>query len=166
MSTHLSQSLSPGFASAFYEAMASGGFEADVLGFSFYPSATDIPNRAEHFRETVSAVSTALSRPVFIAEYGYPANTKTTGTYATWTHAIPNYPLTEAGQAALIHDLAAWGSATGLTGIRPWAPEVFLEGWQGFALFEAGAPAATARDGLDGIAQGIAHPDATAFRDE
>jgi hypothetical protein len=108
----------------------------------------------------------SFAAPVYIAELGYPANTETTGPYATWTNAIPSYPLTDAGQAAMMHDLAAWAAASGVEGIRPWAPDVFVETWEGFALFEAGAGlAATARPALDAISQGLAAPDAAAFHD-
>src|SRR5689334_18088659 len=46
----------PPDAVAFYKAMANGGFLADELGFSFYPSSSNQPpNRLDAFRKTVEA---------------------------------------------------------------------------------------------------------------
>lgn len=164
--THMSQSRSPTFARAFYQAMFDGGFSPDVLGFSFYPSANADSNKVQNFRATVDAVHQQFKRPVFIAEFAYPAGPNSTGPYATWNNAVPNYPISEDGQAAFLRDMAGWAYASGLAGIRPWAPEVFTPGWEGFALFQAAAGGpAVARKALDSIAQGIANPDPTAFHD-
>lgn len=164
--THMSQSRDPTFATAFYQAMFDGGFSPDVLGFSFYPSASTDSNKVQNFRATVDAVHQQFQRPVFIAEFAYPAGPTSTGPYASWNNAVPNYPISENGQAAFLRDMAGWAYASGLAGIRPWAPEVFTPGWEGFALFQApaGGPA-MARKALDSIAQGIANPDPAAFHD-
>ncbi len=166
--THMSQSLSATYALAFYDAMALGGFSPDEFGFSYYPSATNGPDRAARFKDTVVQVQDHFKKPAFIAEVAYPAGPTTGGIYDTWTNAIPAYPIGEEGQAAFVRDLASWAKASGVSGIRYWAPELFAPGWQGFALF-APPPSNTypvvARKALDGIRQGIASPDAAAFHD-
>lgn len=165
--THMSQSLSPTFALAFYKAMADGGFAPDRIGFSYYPTATDFPDRAKRFRDTVIAVQDHFGRPVFIAEVAYPAGPTPEGPYATWTTPIPKYPVSEDGQAAFLRDLTSWAVASGAAGIRPWGPELFVPGWKGFALFDAdkGTPA-PARKGLAAFAEGAAAPDAGGFTDQ
>jgi hypothetical protein len=63
--------------------------------------------------------------------------------------------------------MASWGIASGVSGIRYWAPEVFVSGWGGFAIFappDAGATA-LAQPAIDSIVMGIASPDPNAFRD-
>ncbi len=50
--------------------------------------------------------------------------------------------------------------------MRPWAPDAFVPGWQGFALFAAGTSLpVTARKGIDGVRDGLASPDPNAFHD-
>lgn len=164
--THMSQSHSATFALAFYTAMSDGGFAPDQLGFSFYPSSNDAADRVAAFKDTVTAVHAKFGRPVFLAEVAYPAAPMTTGAYATWNHPLPSYPVGVEGQAAFLRDLASWGPSAGLSGVRPWAPEVFLPGWGGFALFDASSgPVATARKGLDALRDGVMHPDPAAFHD-
>lgn len=164
--THISQSTDTAFAVAFYRAMADRGVRFDELGLSYYPSASDVPAmRVAAFRDTVESLGAELERPVFVAELAYPASTLTAGPYAGWTHAVPAYPLDERGQAELLRDLAAWGASAGLSGMRPWAPEVVVEGWDFMALFhlEPGG-VATMRPALDSIAAGLAAPDPAALR--
>jgi arabinogalactan endo-1,4-beta-galactosidase len=165
--THMSQSNSSTYALAFYQAMTDGGFKVDRIGFSYYPSSNDGADRVKHFEDTATAVHDHFGKPVFIAEVAYPAGPIPDGAYSTWTHAIPKYPVSEDGQAAFFHDLASWAAASGLAGIRPWAPEVYLSGWKGFALFDAdkGLPA-KARKALSAVADGAAKPDAAAFTDQ
>ncbi len=164
--THVSESTDTAFAQDFYSAMAAGGFTPDEIGFSYYPSASATPERAAALRATVSAVRAKLGRPVFLAEFAYPSGPIGTGAYATWTNAIPSYPISPAGQAQILHDLAAWGVVSGVSGIRYWAPDVFLAGWGGFALFEPpeGGPAASG-PALGAIVSGLASPDPAAFHD-
>jgi hypothetical protein len=157
-STHVSgiSAVLPAQGTAFYQAMRDGGFDPDELGFSFYPSSTDKPpHRLQAFEDTVEKVHAALKRPVFIAEFGYPAGPTKAGAFASWNHALDKYPLTPEGQADLLHDLAAWGVKHGVSGIRPWAPEVAVPGWEGFALFSQQGKMIVARPGLGAIARGV-----------
>jgi len=159
-STHVSgvSAEIPTQGAAFFQAMKDGGYSPDELGFSFYPSSSSQPaDRLQAFRDTVSAVHSQLARPVFIAEFGYPAETVTEGPYSTWNFALTQYPLTPQGQAGLLNYLASWGPGAGISGIRPWAPEVALPtpGWVPFALFAAQGNTATARPSLRAIADGL-----------
>lgn len=165
--THISESTDTAFAQAFYAAMAAGGFTPDEAGFSYYPTASNTPGRAAAFRATVDAVHAQLGRPVFLAEFAYPSGPIGSGAYASWTNAIPAYPISAQGQAQVLHDLASWGITAGLSGIRYWAPEVFVTGWGGFAIFAApsGGTPSMAGPAIDAIASGIASPDPNAFHD-
>ena len=111
-STHVSgiTAMFPKQAVAFYEAMRTGGFLPDQLGFSFYPSSSDKPDdRLQALEKTLQAVHDGLKRPVFLAEFGYPTGPVREGAFATWNHALEQFPISEDGQAALIRRLAEWG---------------------------------------------------------
>ncbi len=152
---------------AFYQAMADGGVAVDRIGFSYYPNADTGPSRAQQFKDTVTAVQTKFGKPVFIAEVAYLGGSISTGPYATWTTPIPKYPVDENGQAAFLQDLTSYAVAEGLAGIRPWAPEVIVAGWEGFALFspDKGFPY-PAKPALASMKKGAASPNADAFTDQ
>ena len=158
-STHVSGNFAvlPADAVAFYTAMRDGGFTPDELGFSFYPTASSRPpRRLEAFRETIAAVRKELHRPVFVAEFGYPAERMTVGAFANWNNAVDGFPLTAAGQADFYRDFAAWAVGHGVSGVRPWAPEAVVPGWDPFALFAASGKTAMARPALKALADGAA----------
>ncbi len=155
-STHLSgvSAVQPTVAIAFYSAMQEGGFLPDELGFSFYPSSSEMPpGRLEAFQATVVQVHKKFQRPVFIAEFGYPTGPVKEGPFATWTHAIKNYPVTPQGQADLLRALVAWGPSAGASGIRVWAPDLPFPAWEPFSLFSLDGKTATAKLGLSAFAE-------------
>ena len=157
-STHVSgvSAVLPAQSVAFYKAMAGGGFQPDELGFSFYPSSSERPpQRLQAFQKTMLEVRRQLDRPVFIAEFGYPSGLMREGAFAGWNHALEKYPLTAEGQAAVLKDLAAWGAASGVTGIRPWGPELTVPGWAPMALFALDGKTASPQPGLSAIADGL-----------
>jgi hypothetical protein len=157
-STHVSgiTAVMPAQAIAFFKALRDGGYFPDELGFSFYPSSSPKPpQRFEAFKNTVMAVRAELDRPVFIAEFGYPAEPVREGAFATWNYPVDGYPITPQGQADLIRDLVAWGAGNGVSGIRPWAPEVPVPGWKPFSFFEHEGDKAVARPSLSAIADGL-----------
>ena len=156
-STHVSgiTAVLPNQALAFYQALNDGGFLPDELGFSFYPSSSDAPpGRLQAFEKALKTVHDALRRPMFVAEFGYPSGPVREGEFATWNHALDQYPLSEDGQAALIRHLADWGRSVGLSGIRPWAPEVVAPHWQNFSLFRGNGKTAVAKPSLGAIEEG------------
>ncbi len=120
--------------------MHSGGFEADEIGFSFYPSANEAMGEGqfEIFKTTVLAVRDAFPNvPVFIAEYAYPAAPMTSGPYQSWNYEVPGYPFSPQGQADLLRDLVYWGKENGISGIRPWAPDLYVDHWGPMSMFSA-----------------------------
>lgn len=153
-STHVSgiASTQPAFAAAFFSAMKDGGFAVDEAGVSYYPTSSSNPsNRLQAFKDMAVAVRAAIGRPVFAAEFGYPAGPM--GKVFPWNDAVPGYPLTPEGQARFIRDLVAWGTHEGvLSGIRPWAPDLPMPGWAPMALFSRDGSLATARPALDAFA--------------
>jgi arabinogalactan endo-1,4-beta-galactosidase len=172
VATHISQSGDPDFAEAFYGAMADGGFVVDQAGFSLYPSSNASPMRMTRFKESVMRVSSRISRPVFVAELAYPSGpppSNGTSYFVAWDNPLssPRYALTPEGQAAFVQDLAAFGAASGvMSGIRYWAPELWVSDWSFLALFQPGAGSdGTPRPGLDAIGAGAAAPSLTALED-
>lgn len=158
--THIGYGKGDKFAVAFYTAMRDGGFDVDEAGFSFYPSSGSVSgNQLDYFKTVVLAVRQSLNKPVFIAEYSYPAKLMSSGPYANWNFAVPGYPLTETGQANLLYDLVLWSKDNGVTGIRPWAPDVFVGNWEPMALFTPiNATQAQARAALTSIENAMAAP--------
>lgn len=159
-STHLSghAALAPDLALAFFQAMRDNGYQVDEIGLSYFPtSAWSPPDRLQAFKDTVTLLHRTLGRPVFIAEYAYPAGPLSDP--FPWNAAVPQYPQTQAGQAAFTHDLVAWGMATGmLSGIRPWAPELADFAWRPMAMFSVENGLATANPALDAISDVLRSP--------
>jgi arabinogalactan endo-1,4-beta-galactosidase len=153
-STHVSgiTSVLPKQAVAFYRAMKNGGFRADELGVSYYPTSSSLPrDRLQAFKDMAAAVHRELDRPVFVAEFGYPAAKMQSG--FVWNDAVEGYPLTPEGQADFIRDLVSWGVRTGvLSGIRPWAPDLPGPGWAPMSFFQREGKTAIARPALSSIA--------------
>jgi arabinogalactan endo-1,4-beta-galactosidase len=156
-STHVSgmTAVLPAQGVAFYRAMKEGGFDPDELGFSYYPtSSANPPDRLQAFKDVATAAHRELGRPVFITEFGYPAD-KMQGAFS-WNSAAKDYPITPEGQARFIRDLVAWGAGTGvLSGIRPWAPELVIIGWGPMSFFTLSGKTASARPALGAIADGL-----------
>jgi arabinogalactan endo-1,4-beta-galactosidase len=156
-STHVSgiTAVLPAQAVAFYKAMRDGGFDADDLGVSYYPTSSANPrDRLQAFKDMAAAVHRDLGRPVFVAEFGYPAARMVRGPFI-WNDAVPGYPQTPEGQAAFVRDLVTWGRATGtLSGLRPWAPDLPVPGWGPMSFFELSGTSAAARPVLDAFSEG------------
>jgi arabinogalactan endo-1,4-beta-galactosidase len=156
-STHVSgiTAVLPGQAVAFYKAMREGGFTADELGVSYYPTSSANPHdRLRAFKDMATAAQRELGRPVFIAEFGYPAARMERGIFI-WNDAVEGYPETPEGQAAFVRDLVAWGDAgRTLSGLRPWAPDLPASGWGPMSFFQLTGRNAMARPVLDAIQAG------------
>jgi arabinogalactan endo-1,4-beta-galactosidase len=154
-STHVSgiSSVLPGQAVAFFKAMQAGGFSPDELGMSYYPtSSAQPPDRLQAFKDTAMALRRELGRPVFVAEFGYPAAKMERG--FIWNDAVQGYPQTPEGQAAFIRDLVAWGRESNvLSGIRPWAPDLPAPGWGPMSFFQLDGKTAVARPALSVFGQ-------------
>lgn len=153
-STHIANSTDAAFAVAFYETVRKSGFLPDQIGFSYYP--TWGKDTWPKFQETVRAIQGEFRRPVFIAEYAFPAGL-IQGYYAKWNIPQPGYPLDDQGQAAFLRRLTRWGSQSGMIcGIRPWAADLCGGGWGAMSFFNLEGKTAMARPALDAMAQGLA----------
>ena len=156
-STHVggTSSVIPAQTVSFFKAMRDGGFAADELGVSYYPTSSNNPrDRLQAFKDVATAAQRELGRPVFVAEFGYPA--KTMGGIFKWNEAVKDYPLTPEGQANFIRDLVSWGVKTGtISGIRPWAPDLAAPGWAPMSFFQLDGKTATARPAIDAILEGV-----------
>jgi arabinogalactan endo-1,4-beta-galactosidase len=152
-STHVSgiAATQPAFTVAFFKALKQSGFAADEVGVSYYPTSSSFPaDRLQAFKNLATSVRRELDRPVFIAEFGYPAARMES--VFIWNDAIAGYPQTPEGQANFLRDLIAWGRREHvLSGIRPWAPDLALAIWMPMALFQRDGAMATARPALDAL---------------
>jgi len=162
-STHISQSTSPTFAVAFYTAMQNWGLPLDELGFSLFPSSHAASSDVlKQFQLTMKAVKNAFNKPIHLSEYAYP-NGPMSGAYAAWNNQQKGYVHNAMGQRDLLRDLSSWGAALGLSGIRPWAPDLSYNGggWEPLSLFKAETPGSliqVALPALNAIKEGIATP--------
>jgi len=158
-STHLSGMgiYWPKLAARFYEVHRDNGYLPDQLAGSFYPTGnTGHRDPFGRMKETVTLLNETFKRPVFLAEFGFPASTKMVFGGGKWTKPIPGYPVSPEGQANFTRDVVAWGIKTGyLAGIRPWAPDFVGIGWGAMALFDLQDKIATARPGLNVLREAL-----------
>ncbi|MDI2129391.1 glycosyl hydrolase 53 family protein [Yinghuangia seranimata] len=139
VATHTSSvaAFHPQLLLGFHTAMEAGGFDAAHLGVSFFPTSTDrVPHAFDVFKHGATLTSRHLNKPVYVAEWAYPAAPASHQGQA-WDHPVEGYPVSPEGQAAFLRDLTDWGAGTGiLSGIRPYGPDFAGEGnWGGMALF-------------------------------
>lgn len=140
---------------AFFKAMNAGGYYPDELGLSYYPTIYENKrNRLEDFKTLARQLRDSLNRPVFVAEFGYPAS-QMSGHF-DWNAAVEGYPLTPDGQAKFTHDLVCWGINTGaLSGIRNYGPDFLSPVWGPMCLFEQKAKTGIARPALKSIQSAV-----------
>lgn len=145
----------PGMVQDFYTAMAAQGFVTDTIGVSYYPtSSASVPDQLTSFKALATTLRAALGRRVFIAETGYPSGMMS-DPYA-WNSPVPGYPLTIQGEHDFVRDLVTWGGQNDvLSGIRPWAPDYAIGGWQPMSYFTVSGSTAIAELALDSIAEGL-----------
>ncbi|WP_025684855.1 glycosyl hydrolase 53 family protein [Paenibacillus maysiensis] len=134
-STHIATVVSTVHnAVAYFNTLKENGFPIDVAGISFYPSAPGVYiDKMVMYKKIVTAINEQVGLPVFIAEFSYPSG-KVEGPFAGWSKTVKGYPHNEEGQAAIYHDVIAWGKTHGLAGIRYWAPD--YRGWGSMSMFD------------------------------
>ncbi len=133
-STHVATVVFPANCSVkFFNYMKDNGYEMDVAGISYYPSAPSMSNRRKLLKKTVTKINQKCGLNVFIGEFSYPSG-KMEGPFAGWNKKLKGYKKDQQGQASLYSDVIAWGKDNGLAGIRYWAPD--YEGWYAMAMFE------------------------------
>lgn len=134
----------------YYKTLMENGFRPDEAGISFYPSTPGIWfDQLKRFKEIVSAVFRNCGLKTFVAEYAYPSSPMTAGEFKSWNRKTKGYGHSEADQSRLLQDLISWGKENGLSGIRPFAPD--LNGhWEPMSLFnfDPGKKIATAKKAL------------------
>lgn len=119
----------------YYNTLMENGFRPDEAGISFYPSTPGIWfDQVKRFKEIVSAVHRHCGLKTFVAEYAYPSSPMREGAFKSWNRRTRGYEHSEMDQSRLLQDLIAWGKENGLSGIRPFAPD--LNGhWEPMSLF-------------------------------
>ena len=135
-STHIATVTStPRATAAFFKYMADNGYEMDVAGISYYPSAPAMSfNKKKMLTKTVTRINKKCGIPVFIGEFSYPSENMV-GPFAGWNQQLRGYEKTQQGQADIYRDVIAWGKDHGLIGIRYWAPDYEGE-WYPMCMFE------------------------------
>ena len=142
-STHIATVVFPAKCSVkFFNYMKDNGYDMDVAGISYYPSAPSMSNRRKLLKKTVAKVNQKCDLPVFIGEFSYPSG-KMEGPFAGWNKKLKGYKKDQQGQANLYSDVIAWGKENGMAGIRYWAPD--YEGWYAMAMFEFSNKVGTAK---------------------
>lgn len=150
ISTHMSAfgAIHTPTAMAFWAGMHQAGFRPNELGFSLYPSSPS--SKLSSFRRTVQEVTSRFAKDVFVAEFGYPASPMSGDhIFADWNRVEPGYPIDENGQARMLAELIDWGQANGLSGLRPWAPDLCVGIWAPMSLFRLDDRTAIARPALE-----------------
>ena len=143
-STHIATVVFPPKCSVkFFNYMKDNGYEMDVAGISYYPSAPAMSaNKKKLLKKTVTKINKKCGLPVFIGEFSYPSG-KMEGPFAGWNKKVRGYKHTQQGQADIYADVMAWGKDNGLEGIRYWAPD--YEGWYSMSMFEFSDKKGTAK---------------------
>ena len=142
-STHVATVVFPAKCSVkFFNYMKDNGYEMDVAGISYYPSAPSMSNRRKLLKKTVTKINQKCGLNVFIGEFSYPSG-KMEGPFAGWNKKLKGYKKDQQGQANLYSDVIAWGKDNGLAGIRYWAPD--YEGWYAMSMFEFANKKGTAK---------------------
>lgn len=140
-STHVTTSVADTTSiTSFFQTLANNGFKVDQAGISFYPtSMTYNQDPVGTVKEMITALHLQVGVPVFIAEYAYPSASIDSGTYQDWDTPLTGYAISESDQARFTDDFLAWGRKNGVSGIRPWAPDLIEGEWRSMSLFNADA---------------------------
>ena len=134
-STHIATVTStPRATASFFKYMAENGYDMDVAGISYYPSAPAMSfNKKKMLTKTVTRINKKCDIPVFIGEFSYPSQDMV-GPFAGWNQQLGEYKKDQQGQADIYRDVIAWGKDHGLIGIRYWAPDYEGE-WYPMSMF-------------------------------
>ncbi|MBQ3998797.1 MAG: glycosyl hydrolase 53 family protein [Paludibacteraceae bacterium] len=134
-STHIATVTStPRATASFFSYMTENGYDMQVAGISYYPSAPAMSfNKKKMLTKTVTRINKKCGMPVFIGEFSYPSENMV-GPFAGWNKQLKGYSKTQQGQADIYRDVIAWGKDHGLIGIRYWAPDYEGE-WYPMCMF-------------------------------
>lgn len=129
---------------SFFKTLKSNGYDVDVAGISFYPSAQSMVfDKWDLLQRTIVRINNECKIPVFIAEFSYPSGAMN-GPFKGWNKKFGKYPLSQKGQQDVYSDIIAWGKNNGICGIRYWAPD--YKGWYAMSMFEFDDKVGSAKD--------------------
>lgn len=136
-STHITTAVADKkFATTYFKTLEKNGFKVDQAGISFYPTSMSyLPDPVATVKEMIVAINKEIKKPVFIAEYAFPSEEMTSGPFQDWDVPLNGYEITESGQSQFTEDFIKWGIKNGVSGIRPWAPDLALNHWGPMSLF-------------------------------
>ena len=134
--THVACQNDKYFNTTYYNTMKENGMYLDQAGISIYPT-NEAANYSSDYmgdmKKVIKAIVDQCHLPVFIAEYSYPTKNMT-GELSTWDVPVNGYELSAVDQARFTKDFLDWCKQNGVSGIRPWGPDV-LGDWEPMSFF-------------------------------
>ncbi len=119
--------------------MIEQGVRLDYAGLSYFPTSNIGGSlQMEQFADSVTAIATAIDRPIIIPETAYPSTREFKGQFSRWKYEVLGYPLSVEGQRQWLTDfLTMCSHHPDIHSVYYWSPEWYGEGmWKGFALFD------------------------------
>ncbi len=119
--------------------MIEQGVQLDYAGLSYFPTSNIGGSlQMEQFADSVTAIATAIDRPIIIPETAYPSTREFKGQFSRWKYEVLGYPLSVEGQKQWLTDfLTMCSHHPNIHSVYYWSPEWYGEGmWKGFALFD------------------------------
>ncbi len=148
---HLAHWWDQEFCIACFQTLSEAGVRIDYPGLSYFPtSGMGRDNTQDQFGDTVRRLTSALGRPMIVAEYAYPGSAAIPGQFSSWTEPVPGYPLNPEGQGHWLAEfLDMCYSNADIAGAFYWSPEWYATDiWQAFSLFSSSGEAKTALSAL------------------
>ncbi|MGM1020388.1 MAG: glycosyl hydrolase 53 family protein [Bacillota bacterium] len=145
-STHITTAMADtNFMTSYFKTLAENGYNVDQVGISFYPtSMSHFTDPVNYTKNMITETYNELKLPIFVAEYAYPSEAITSGPFADWDTPIPGYEISEKDQARFTIDFIKWGRENGVSGIRPWAPDLsIINHWAPMSLFKMDSDGST-----------------------
>lgn len=151
-STHVACQNDIYFNTTYYNTLKDNGFSLDQAGISIYPTneaGSYYPDYMDGMKSVIKAIIRDCGLPVFIAEYSYPSG-QMDAPLENWDVPVAGYELNAVDQARYTADFIAWCKKNGVSGIRPWGPDV-LGYWEPMSLFsyDSATKLATAKPVID-----------------
>lgn len=134
--THIACMNDCHFNTSYFNTLKECGFSLDHAGLSIY-----MTNEAARYsddyiggmKNVIKAIVEECDLSVFIAEYSYPSG-KMVGPFASWDVPVSGYEFSEEDQARFTADFLVWCKENGVSGIRPWGPDI-LGHWEPMSMF-------------------------------
>lgn len=131
----------------YFKTLLENGVDLTQAGTSLYPtiSLRHIPDYYSIMKRVIRSIVSACGLRVFIAEYAYPSEA-----WGNFSNPVGGYEMTPKDQAKFTADFLVWCKENGVSGVRPWGPDV-LGAWEPMSLFsyDAEAKVAVAKPVMD-----------------